>query len=120
MLLSLTLDVFMCVYCGVFFITNRTASRATCRKPRSSKRCVYCILNPHSDKDAVSFVHTIHDNVQMQVTKLDLVVNIDLPQWILTEKISGRRCVRCVLCDSSLGRVRAELTVNEMLLLCDS
>lgn len=28
-----------------------------------------------------------------KVTKLDLVVNIDLPQWILTEKISGRRCV---------------------------
>ncbi|KAF1793410.1 P-loop containing nucleoside triphosphate hydrolase [Phytophthora cactorum] len=26
-----------------------------------------------------------------QVTKLDLVVNIDLPQWILSDKISGRR-----------------------------
>ena len=27
------------------------------------------------------------------VTRLDLVVNIDLPLWILTEKISGRRLV---------------------------
>ncbi|KAF1335695.1 Von willebrand factor a domain-containing protein 8, partial [Globisporangium splendens] len=31
-----------------------------------------------------------------KVTALDLVVNIDLPQWILTEKISGRRvCTSC-------------------------
>ncbi|KAE8888895.1 hypothetical protein PF005_g10219 [Phytophthora fragariae] len=31
-----------------------------------------------------------------QVTKLDLVVNIDLPQWILSDKISGRRvCTKC-------------------------
>ncbi|CAI5728375.1 unnamed protein product [Peronospora destructor] len=30
------------------------------------------------------------------VTRLDLVVNIDLPLWILTEKISGRRvCTKC-------------------------
>ncbi|KAI9908196.1 hypothetical protein PsorP6_004553 [Peronosclerospora sorghi] len=30
------------------------------------------------------------------VTKLDLVVNIELPQWILTDKISGRRvCTKC-------------------------
>ncbi|KAG7391223.1 hypothetical protein PHYPSEUDO_005584 [Phytophthora pseudosyringae] len=31
-----------------------------------------------------------------QVAALDLVVNIDLPQWILTDKISGRRvCTKC-------------------------
>ncbi|KAG1710336.1 hypothetical protein DVH05_017340 [Phytophthora capsici] len=31
-----------------------------------------------------------------QVAKLDLVVNIDLPQWILSDKISGRRvCTKC-------------------------
>ncbi|TYZ62599.1 hypothetical protein PybrP1_002359 [[Pythium] brassicae (nom. inval.)] len=31
-----------------------------------------------------------------KVTSLDLVVNIDLPQWILAEKISGRRvCTSC-------------------------
>ncbi|CAH0477880.1 unnamed protein product [Peronospora belbahrii] len=30
------------------------------------------------------------------VTRLDLVVNIDLPVWILTDKISGRRvCTKC-------------------------
>ncbi|TDH64818.1 hypothetical protein CCR75_006653 [Bremia lactucae] len=30
------------------------------------------------------------------VTDLDLVVNINLPQWILTDKISGRRvCTKC-------------------------
>ncbi|RLN86878.1 hypothetical protein BBJ28_00002140 [Nothophytophthora sp. Chile5] len=27
-----------------------------------------------------------------KVATLDLVVNIDLPQWILSDKISGRRC----------------------------
>lgn len=30
----------------------------------------------------------------LQVSELDLVVNIDLPQWILSDKISGRRCVQ--------------------------
>lgn len=28
-----------------------------------------------------------------KVAQLDLVVNIDLPQWILADKISGRRYV---------------------------
>lgn len=50
--------------------------------PHSGReRVVYSLTRPHSS--ASSF----------QVTSLDLVVNIDLPQWILAEKISGRRCV---------------------------